>query len=203
MLCSHGGNPHAQKNAGRNQVQQDMELCMQRGHEEKGRLIGTSLAGPTAARGTPVTCTDCQVRRNSHHHIWDQPPRLHGYPPPATWQAHSGSTPTARKPAHNHPPTASPQQPDRSRATHILATGTMTHENDHADVGSGTTGPTASQPSMWRPALPGNDHIAIEPTARPQTDHRQTSEYRTGRTCKGQNRTGVLRSGDTTVRHAC
>ena len=52
-------------------MQLNVELCMRRGHEGKGWLISTSLAGPTAASGTPVTYTDRRVRRISHHNIQD------------------------------------------------------------------------------------------------------------------------------------
>ena len=61
---------------------------MRIGHDGKGRLIDTLLAELTAASGTLATYTDRHVRRNSHHHIGAQPTRLHGQPPPATWQVH-------------------------------------------------------------------------------------------------------------------
>ena len=58
----------------------------------------------------------------------------------------------------------------------------------------------ANPPTMWRLALRGTGQHAIEPTPRPQTDHTRTGQYRTGRTCQGQNGNGVLRTGDSTVR---
>ena len=111
----------------------------------------------------------------------------------------STNTPTTGRLPHNHPPTTPLQPPDRSRATHNLTTGTTTHQNDRADAGSGTTSPTANQPTGRRLAPPGTDHTAIEPAPRPQTDHTQTGQYRTGWTCKGQNGNGFLRTGDTMV----
>ena len=51
---------------------------MQRGHEGRGTLIGTSLAKPTAASGTPVPYTDRRVQHNRHLHTWDQLTWLHG-----------------------------------------------------------------------------------------------------------------------------
>ena len=41
---------------------------------------------------------------------------------------------------------------------------TTTNQNDHADAGSRTTGPTANQPIMRRLAPPDTNHAAIEPT---------------------------------------
>ena len=101
----------------------------------------------------------------------------------------SMSTPTAGRRPHNHPPTAPLQQPDGPPATHNLTTGTTTHQNDRAEAGSGTTGPTANQPATRLLAPPGTNHTAKEPTPRPQTDQMQTSKYRTGRTCKGRTET--------------
>ena len=132
-----------------------------------------------------------------------QPPTHPGPTNAAAWPATgcdvggpSTSTPTAGRPPQNHPPTAPPQ------ATQNLASGTTTHQEDHAGAGSGTTSPTANQPTMRRLAPPNTDHAAIAPTPRLQTDHTQTGKNRTGGTCKGQNRNGVLRTGDTMVRHA-
>ena len=39
-------------------VQREMEFCRLRGCEGKGRLLDTTLAGPTTACGTPVTYMD-------------------------------------------------------------------------------------------------------------------------------------------------
>ena len=144
------------------------------------------------------------------------PPRASEQPQPrpgtadaAAWATNScnmegpsTSTSTAGRVPHNHPPTAPPQQPDGSLAAHNQTTSTTTDQNDRADVGSGTTGLTANQPTIRGLAPAGTDHTAIEPTARTQTHHTQTGQYGTFQTCKGQKGNGVLRTGDTMLRHA-
>ena len=104
-----------------------------------------------------------------------QPPPHPGHANAAAWAATdcdvagpSTSTPTARRPLHNHLQSAPP------RATHNLTTVTTSYQKDHADAGSGTTGPTANQPTMRRLAPPGTDHAAIEPTP----DYKQTTRKR-------------------------
>ena len=106
----------------------------------------------------------------------EQPPPHPGPANAAAWATTSCdvagpsiSTPTAGQPPYNHPPIAPQQQPDRSRATHNLTTGTTTQQNDYPSAGSGTTGPMANQPTIRR--LAQHCHRTSTPTAnRPHTN---------------------------------
>ena len=68
--CTWATNPwgHGGNDAGMNQVKGDMELCMQRGHDSRGKQTGTFLAGAGHSMKQPVS-----IRR---------PPRTTGQPQP-------------------------------------------------------------------------------------------------------------------------
>ena len=106
-----------------------------------------------------------------------RPPRATQHSPPhlgladaAAWATTSCNlagpltgTPTTGRLPHNCPPTALLQQPDRSWVTQDLTTGTTTLQNDRANAGSGTTGPTANQSTIggWHrqaPTTPLQNH---------------------------------------------
>ena len=175
---------------------------MQSGHEGRGRQTGTFLARPGRNKQRPghrtgiatydrkTTTTPGARRPSCMGNHWLQRGR------PIDEHTYRRATATTTREAHCY----------GNRATSRLQTNYLptpkTHQNSRTGGGGSTTDPTANKPTIRQLAPPGINSTATETATSSQTDHTKTGQHKASWSCKGQNKNGVPRAGDTKVRQA-